>query len=113
MAKSFYVSKIGNVSEMEQAPSENPNGGNNRSILDYIKSGKVDNAISSLNSLLPTMDSSTGGNQSDDKIVNSSAQKHIVDQIKNAIKILRTQSCSYNNCTCAQCLLNSQKETQG
>lgn len=99
LAKSFYVSKIGNVSEMEQAPSENPNGGNNRSILDYIKSGKVDNAISSLNSLLPTMDSSTGGNQSDDKIVNSSAQKHIVDQIKNAIKILRTQSCSYNNCT--------------
>jgi hypothetical protein len=99
LAKSFYVYKIGNASTLKNESPEKTGDGNNRTIIENLKSGKIDNAISSLNSLLPTMDYSIGGNQSNDKIVNSSAQLHIADQIKDAIKILKAQSCRYSNCT--------------
>lgn len=97
--KSFYEYKIGNTSRLESTLSEEPINVNDTTIAGYIKSGNIDNAISSLKVLLPTMDSSVGGARSDDKITNSTAQQHIIALINNLIDVLKLQSCTYSNCT--------------
>ena len=98
-ARSYYEDKIGNTSLLELTPYNESRNTSDTTITGYIKSDKIDNAISSLNALLPTMDSSTGGIGSNDKIVNSSSQQHIAGLIDNAVEILKHQTCTYSNCT--------------
>jgi hypothetical protein len=96
--KSFFINKIGNTSRIESTSTE-PSNVNDTTIIGYLKSDKIDNAITSLTSLLSTMDSSRGGNKSDDKITNSTTQQHLTTLINNAIEILKDQSCRYSECT--------------
>ena len=56
-----------------------------------LKSDKLDAAITNLHDLRAKMDSSFGGNSSDDIISSPSAQKEIVPMIDNLIGVLEKQ----------------------
>lgn len=91
----FYKNKLlGNGTEStESALSDESVAVNDTSILGYVKSDNLDQAISGLSSLKPAMDSSEGGALSDD------AQTDIGLEIDNAIAALASQSCTFEDCT--------------
>jgi hypothetical protein len=97
--KDFYADEIGIPRNSNSALSDEPSNQNDTSIIGYIRSDNITGAISSLQALLPSLDSSFGGAQSDDQITDPSAQKQIAALINNAIEGLRSQTCSHSDCT--------------
>jgi len=106
-AKGFYADTIGIPSGSESALSDEPINEGDTTITGYIKSNNITGAISSLQALLPSMDSSFGGAQSDDQITDPNSQQQIASLINNAIEGLKSQTCSYSDCTSVDKLPNA------
>jgi hypothetical protein len=98
-AKSLYNRELGisNGGQVSAALSEE--GGTNDTIADQVASGNIDEAITGLNEILSTMDSSFGGSPEDDLITNPQGQELVSSLVSNAIEALKTQSCTYSDCT--------------
>jgi len=98
-AKSFYNRELGISNEGQVSAGLSEEEGANATIADQIASGDIDEAITGLNNLRSTMDSSFGGSQSDDLIADPQGQEIVSSLVSNAIESLKTQSCTYSNCT--------------
>jgi hypothetical protein len=98
-AKSFYNRELGISNEGQISAALSEEEGANDTIAGQVASGNIDEAITGLNNLRSTMDSSFGGSQADDLIVDPQGQELVSSKVSNAIEALKTQSCTYSNCT--------------
>lgn len=99
--KNFYQNRLIGDS-LESALSAELEPTNDTSVINSIKSDNLDQAIQSLNNLLPTMDSSFGGALSDDNITRPDTQLVISAQINNVVEAFKSQSCTYEDCITVQ-----------
>ena len=98
-AKSFYERELGISNEGQVSAILSEEEGANATIADQVASGDIDEAITGLNDLRSTMDSSFGGGLEDDLIANPQDQEQVSSLVSNAIESLKTQSCTYSDCT--------------
>ena len=95
----YYDSIIGDplagptTSETEFADPVDDN-----TIANDIREGNVDAAIEKLDKSLLLSDSSLGGNPKDDRIDNPVDQQNLKQIVTNLQNILKTQSCTYEEC---------------
>jgi len=99
-AKNFYNSELG-LSKQGQVleGTSADEGGAKGTIAGQVASGNIDDAITGLNDLRSTMDSSFGGSQADDIIIDPNGQEQVSGIVSNTIEALKTQSCTYSDCT--------------
>ena len=95
----YYDSIIGDpLADPTTSETEFADPVDDNTITKDIREGNVDAAIEKLDKALLLSDSSRGGNPEDDRIDNPVDQQKLEQQITNLQNILKTQSCTYEEC---------------
>jgi hypothetical protein len=89
-----------NITNTESALDDEGTSLESPKTVDYLESGSIDSAISSLDYLSSRIDESAESAMSDESnIDNSDELKKVSDLIKNTTELFKSQSCKYNDCS--------------